>query len=336
VINFKGGFIQSQFVRILILNDPAGYQLFFRSKDDGQIWGEIYAFEKTDRAINVNTVTFVGNNNVYLQETGLGAPWDYSSFPYDLAILHSTNGGYSYQDAISPTIDGKMSSMCVDGEDIWVGSTSGGIYKNGSYDQVADLNGDIPLGIVPLPGFFLIATLNDDNTGGIYLSTDNAETFTRLGASDEFKGPFAFTYNSKTKTIYAANRRVDSDRTIYKWTVGTSLAWDEVKTFHSAISGLLIAIDGTFYVSTPNDTTAQLWFCVNFAGSARSHAFHPVPGTAVGSSGFHGTIYPGPVTCVSGKGKGINQLYQAVLVDAFTTSPNGYPSVILTHGDKFN
>ena len=146
---------------------------------------------------------------IYLQETGPVAPWMYDSFADDLVIKKSTDGGYTWDD-FSPPSMARCLPYCVAGEDIWVGSTDGGVYKNGSYDEIDDLDGRVPWVMIPIPGFFMIYTLADGGPApgpsDVYVSTDNGATFDLLGDDDQFNGLFSFTFFPPAKTIYAANK----------------------------------------------------------------------------------------------------------------------------------
>jgi hypothetical protein len=99
----------------VILGDGTN-QVFFKSTDAGKTWMEIYVYSQAGKAINVNNVTFTADA-IYLQETTAGPPFLYNAdgpflsfIDLNLAILKSTNGGYTW-DSHGPTIDGAMSSM---------------------------------------------------------------------------------------------------------------------------------------------------------------------------------------------------------------------------------
>jgi len=317
-----------------VIYADASNQYFFMSADAGKTWKEIYVYAMAGKAINVSNVNFAGNNVIYIQETGPAAPWMYTTFPTDLVIKKSSDGGYTWDD-ITPTIgnDGTMSSMCVAGPDIFVGSTAGGVYKQGSYDQVDDLDGRIPWVMIPIPGFFMIYTLADGGgppgPSDLYVSTDNGVSFTLLGNQDQFSGLFSFTFFPPTKTIYAANKANDNNMTIYEWTVGTSTTWDDIidlsgfTDFNIGISGLSLAGGGgTLYASTRNTAAsdAQIWRCVNFSDLSKVEDFQAVPNTDASGNDFGGMINAGPLTVSTAAG--INTLLPIVngLNAADTTS----------------
>jgi len=332
------------------VEDPSAYQLFFKSTDDGKTWKLIYVYSISGKQINVSNVVFAGADTIYLQETGPAAPFMYDTFSDDLLIKKSTNGGYTWDD-LSPTIDGKMSSMAVAGEDIFVGSTDGGVYKNGSYDEVDDLDGRVPWVMIAIPGFFMIYTLADGGgASDLYLSTDNGATFELLGDNDQFDGLFSFTFHVPSKTIYTANKSGDADDIIYQWKVGTSTDWDdivdlsEVAGFDVGISGLTLAGGGgTLYVSTRNaleddDANAQIWRAVSFSDQTKDEDFQAV--TNANFEDLGGTINAGPLT-VTTDSSGNNILlpivaqdpetsYTGVMSDIKTFTDNLAPAVVTT------
>jgi len=338
------------------IDDPSAYQLFFKSTDAGKTWKLIYVYSVSGKQINVSNVAFAGADTIYLQETGPATPWSYTAtFPEDLLIKKSTNGGFTWDD-ITPTIDGTMSSMAIAGDTIWVGSTDGGVYKNGSYDKVDDLDGRIPWVMIAIPGFFMVYTLAEGPNGAdpppgasdVYVSTDNGATFDLLGDNDQFTGLFSWTFNVPNKTIYAANKSGDNNATIYQWKVGTTTSWDDIVDlsaldgFNAGISGLALAGGGgTLYVSTKNslvtdtdaETTAssQIWRAVSFSDQSKDEDFQAVTSTTYGN--LEGMINSGPMV-VATDSSGNNILTPIITLANISTSSSGVASDIKSFTDN--
>ena len=94
-----------------------------------------------------------------------------------------------------------------------MGASGGGIYKSGSYTQIAALDNQAPFAIVLLPPSIGMVVVTNTygappnfGSSSFYLSTDNGATFNRLGAIGQFLNDHvAFTFDVPGKTIYAVN-----------------------------------------------------------------------------------------------------------------------------------
>ena len=302
--------------------------MIFKSTDGGLTWAEI--FNKTGAGTKFASINPSPN---YATDNTVFAP------DKTATIWKSTDGGATWNNiaATIPSGNSVVAFTPIDGNSYWMGAAPvGGIYKSGSYAQVAAIDNAVAVAIIPLPFGILAITGN----GQFYNSTDNGATFTKLG-DPGFTAVFpAFTFDVPNKTIYAADGSAASNE-IKKWVVGTSTAWAHVVNVSYAntaaastaanIGSLNLAGDGTMYI-TNSDLTAtsyQILRSVNFTAPEAFVKFVGLSGTTSAASDFDNTVALfGPDLKVNYNDTGkFNVLYQ-VINGTVSTAANGYSAAI--------
>ena len=318
--------------QFLMLKDTVSspkISMIFKSTDAGATWAEIFHYSDVAK-----TIAGINPSPTYATDNTVFAPLNTAT------IYKSTDGGGNWNNIASTTPDGSISAFAViDANSYWLGSTSGGgLYKSGSYTKVAALDGNVPFAVVPLP--FGIVVANFD--GSMYLSTDNAVTFARLGNAGQFAGPpFAFTFDVPGKIIYAA---VNGGNELMKWTVGTSTAWAHVDTVTISnaltanavtIGWLNLAGDGTMYIiNTDSALEYQILRCVNLGAPADLQNFVGIKGTTGAAADFGNAnpLAPASQSIVyNATGYAYNVIYQ--IIGSTSTTVNGYAAQIKKYTD---
>ncbi len=258
-------------------------QMVFKSTDNGATWAEVFGIQDTVQGNTAPPLDVVGQalNNIFPSPTYATDHTLYVT-QTDKTIWRTRDAGATWDSIVSTTPNNSLSGFgLIDASTYWLGSNQGGIYKSGSYTQVATLDGTIPFQIFNLPFGVVVNTW----TGEVYLSIDQGATFTRLGNFLQFSnggtagapGIYPGTYindraslafDVPNKTIYAANSTSTISNIIYKWTVGTDTAWVNwtnladkgpisftnpvMGSYSPNISSLVLADDGTLYIRVPN------------------------------------------------------------------------------------
>ncbi len=299
-------------------------QMIFKSTDDGATWAEVFGLFDTITGNNTPGAAVTGqalnnicpsptyststDNTVYVTQT-------------DKTIWKTTDGGATWNPIISTTPNNSVSAFgVIDANTYWLGSTQGGIYKSGSYTQVATLDGTIPSQIFNLPFGVVVNTW----TGEVYISTDQGATFIRLGNLLQFSngntavaGPppavptyindrASLAFDIPNHTIYAANSPSTASSVIYKWTVGVDTSWVNWCNISNSnytnpagvttlpnflISSLILAPDDTLYIRVPNIPGApQLLRCVNLTAQGQQ-AFNGIAGTTNKADDFNNGVW---------------------------------------------
>ena len=176
--------------QFILLKDAANnISMVFKSMDAGETWAEIFRTTGTNQFASINpSPNYSTDNTIFIQTTGA-------------VISKSTDGGSSYISLSATIPSGQTVSAftAIDANSYWLGASGGGIYKSGSYVQVAGIGGETAVAIIPLP-FGIVAVTT---AGNFWVSSDNGATFAKQGAPG-FTGVPAFTFDVPGKTIYAA------------------------------------------------------------------------------------------------------------------------------------
>jgi len=143
-------------------------------------------------------------------------------------IYKSTDAGATWTHFSAPgSITRIASFQAVDANNYFVsGYDKTDIFKNGTYTAIT-----LDSNTVSLKGynatFWIALTLQ----GGVYLSQDAGNTWTKLGTGSEFASSLKLKANvfanAATKTIYALQLN-GAQFTVVKWVVGTSSSWENV------------------------------------------------------------------------------------------------------------
>jgi photosystem II stability/assembly factor-like uncharacterized protein len=355
-------------------------QMIFKSTDSGATWAEVFGMADnipgpgtppSNATPPVGQVAGQALNNIFTTSTYATDKTVYIPMTAN-TIWKTTDGGNTWSSIISTTPNNSISAFgLIDANTYWLGSNQGGIYKSGSYTQIATLDGTVPFQIFVLPIGLIINTW----TGEVYLSSDQGATFTRLGNANQFSngstvgpGPNQTFFNDRAslafdvpnKTIYAANSTNTISSTIYKWTIGTDTSWVNWCTVAYVpigtaaplpaptgvnISSLILAGDGTLYVRIPNNLpfaptgsiyNSQLLRSVNLTAPQGQQTFSGIPGTDSTTNGFGNT---GGGNLPGGKSTWIvtdataqtNTIFQ--IVSGVATTQTGYPVVIKSYVD---
>ncbi len=350
-------------------------QMIFKSTDNGATWAEVFGLQDTVAGNNAPGQAVVGQclNNIYNSPTYSTDNTVYVT-QSDKTIWKTTDAGATWNSIVSTTPNNSISAFgLIDANTYWLGSNQGGIYKSGSYTQVATLDGIIPFQIFNFP----FGVVVNSWTGEVYISTDQGATFTRLGnllqfsnggtagapGNTYFNDRASLTFDVPNKTIYAANSPSTASNIIYKWTVGTDTSWinwtnladkgvinytsPTTGSFSPNVQSLILASDGTLYIRLTNTTTStttaaagqtpQLLRCVDLTSSpSGQQTFAAMPNTSGLSSDFNnGTAnLPGSkVTWIATDTTAQTNTVYQIIPSQLTSTQTGYPTVIKSFVD---
>jgi hypothetical protein len=299
---YKGYGTEYQFLRV---HDVGGYNadadeatiyMAWYSSNGGDNWKMIR--NNDDVVIDGFSITgdFANDQTIYIVQIEDGS--------FIKKILKTTDAGESWTKITSPGAVEVSSISLVDSSTYWCGSTDG-IRLSGT-SSTADLDGNTPQVMIPIPGFFVVLC----NEGCFWVSTDDGASFEMLGDDESqfvavpgsFIGgpPGNFAIDPPTKTIYAQEA---SSGDILSWTVGVDDDWQDfidIGDLPPEIDDVLetssIALDhGVWYVKSVNDTdgVSQLWRSVDLDDDDYK-GFVPVIGTAYDDS-LGGKFTNGPI-----------------------------------------
>jgi trimeric autotransporter adhesin len=327
--NWKWG-LGTTLDQFILLKDSANkISLVFKSTDAGTTWAEIFRI-----ADGANSIAGISPTGSYGTDNTVFVPNTVST------IWKSTDGGATWNNiaATIPSGDAVTAFAVIDANSYWMGASSGGIYKSGSYAKVAGLDNNVAFAIIPVPLGIVVKTNTSmtppSGNTSYYLSTDNGATFSVLGNIGQFAGPFgASTFDMGAKIIYASG----STNEIMKWVVGSSTAWTHVVnvtysntaavSVSPTIGWLSLTPNGTLYVtnSDVSATSYQLLRCVNLGAPEAFVQFVGIKGTTTAASDFGNTgSLPAASTNVIYNSTGkFNIIYQ--LINTAPTTQNGYP-----------
>jgi len=290
-----------------------------KSTDSGVTWKGIFFYANL-AGDSLSTIglspTYATDNTIYYYTTGGVAD----------KIWKSTDGGATWTRYSPPagitTIQGS-GLMLLDTNTYFVAPAAGNLYKVGTFTQI-DLNGAIVNAFSgPItPTWFVVFS----TAGTFYFSGDAGATFTKLGTGGEFVNTGLNTtgfVDVPNKTIYAVqsamanNSGVGNQGTLMKYVVGTSSAWEVVKTISgtplaggavvpfspdkiSLNNGILYATirggrDAIFNAAGAVTTGGleQIWRSVNWT-DPNNLTFEAVPGSLF--AGNMGELARGPIT----------------------------------------
>jgi hypothetical protein len=308
------------------------YRLF-ATTDAGTTWKQV----RNNGNISMDSVNFdssyATDKTIYIIQVGAGGAQDNNA----KKLLKSSDGGATWAKVATPGNVMATGMAVLDASTYWMGSTDG--IRLSTSSVTADLEGQYPLVMIPIPGFFLVAT----GEGSLYMSTDNGATFDRLGDKAQFWSgapvmvPPNFAIDPPTKTVYAVE---NASQNVLKWVVGTDSSWSteikfsdlpaSVQTF--GISNLDLKA-GIWYIISIGNTTGQIWR--SFDDTETTDAgFSYVPASAgIGAVG-HGpldmafgadgnaTYYPivTRTTAPTGEYKDTIKVYTDALISPVTTN----------------
>jgi hypothetical protein len=207
----------------------------------GGSWERVLAVNFNDTGIIRLDPDYATTSVLYFAETFIGG---------NRAIRYSTNGGQTYSNRFFPA---DITDFAVQSKDViyaLIGTTTRkttnaawgwGLPKNTGLTAPATVmvapNGDVFVG----------------GTGNVAYSTDAGETYGRMtagiGAGAGLLQVAVDKAYDTNKTVYAASSTATEG--IYRWTLGTSTAWEQIRTVAGSMTGL-VQWDGILYGSWIN------------------------------------------------------------------------------------
>jgi len=213
----------------------------FKTTNGGTSWERILMSDQL--AIVIASPTYAEDETVYCVEVG------------DTRIWRSTNGGDSFVGLVAP--DTITTFKVIDKDNYFVGCGSK-IYRSGRWNY-GSISGNAK-SIALSTNFAEDDTIYVGNDAGTVYTSSNASATSgvkydpvgatgELGASATVRVAVDPDY-ANNNTIYAASS--DATEGVNRWVVGTSATWKQLDDDSDTLasSGLIVAPDGTAYVSS--------------------------------------------------------------------------------------
>jgi len=264
--------------------------MLFATTDAGATWKEIRNMGTSELFQIKHTMSYATDKTLYLTQKGANSK----------KILKSTDAGATWSTITSPGNVSVSELALVDANTYWVGSSAG--LRLSTASSAVYLDGETPAVALNFPGMFIVST----SDGSIWLSTDNAATFSRLGDKEIFSvmgaggPPPTMAVDMMAKTIYAQET---TNFNILKWVIGTSTAWETAlknSDLPTALQGAsspsnpgvsqLIVNGEVWTIGSKGNTTSQYWRSVDITDTDNA-GFTVIPNCTVAGTG---TIKPGP------------------------------------------
>ena len=229
---------------LLMTDLGSGTDSVFKTTDGGTSWERILC--KADLGILAPSPDYATDSTIYVAETGTtGRLWK------------STDGG-NYFVAQATTL--AVTALTVIDKDTYFTGHLNCIYKSGRWVPSLNLTGTVN-SIELSPDYATDSTVFVGNlTGSVFMSTNDGVSFIPVGITSELGAGSSVilacdpNYESN-KIIYAgANSATAADNGLYRWVVGTSIAWSHLDNDGTNLplkaTGLAIAEDGTLYITS--------------------------------------------------------------------------------------
>lgn len=203
----------------------AAVQILFKTTDSGKNWKEIKS------NVNVLIDDYTGDdiddpdmakmfNDISVMGDDVWLPAKKSK------ILHSSDGGKTWDDTINVRTKDDLIYAFAGGPDYWVGGPDGEIFKNNSRTAIVidDMDNHDFFALITIPGFFVILTTPDGfgpPNGPIFFSADGGVTFKKLGDKDITTS----TFDIPGKLIYGIE---DGTNDLFKYDVESGTDWVKV------------------------------------------------------------------------------------------------------------
>jgi hypothetical protein len=192
----------------------APVKILFKSTDSGQNWKELISNAIDDPSKTFNDLAVIGDD--------VWIPMKESQ------IIHSSNGGITFDDTINVRTQNDQILAFCGGTDYWIGGPGGEIFKNGGRDPIVleDIGYNELFALIAIPGFFVVLTTftpYGPPDGPIYFSGDGGVTFKKLGD----KNITSVTFDIPGKLIYGLEEGTND---IYSYNVETGTDWTKVCT----------------------------------------------------------------------------------------------------------
>jgi hypothetical protein len=318
--------------------------MVFKSIDSGATWRLIYInqnFNNGPIGVLSTTMTYATDQTIYMSQSDPPG----TTPKYANRIVKSTDGGANWNTLSTPGNVFISAYAVIDANTYWIGSAAG--VRNSSSSVTVNLDGKTPIVMIPIPGFFIIAT----SSGELYVSSDTGATFTRLGTLGQFASnpvfsiaEFTFGFNGTNWTVYAVDV---ASGNILKWVYGVDSSWSVALQAsnmpsdstapalagsslqgYANIAGISIGGGGVWYLQAADTNTKGIfWRAVDplNVNPDDGYGFAPIVGTtrgAFGNTTTSGTIVSIPNITTVTDANGVPTYYTAVYGP---TTTNNYP-----------